>query len=57
MNQTDKTQIHRALNRCASELRGVAHRLSESGERDAAEIVEDMAGDVLAKWNAFNQRS
>jgi hypothetical protein len=31
----------------------VAQRIKEAGESEAAAIVDSMAGDVLAKWDAF----
>lgn len=50
MDRTSEHQTYMALTRCASELRGIAHRMSEAGETFTAEQLERIAAGLMAEW-------
>lgn len=50
MDRTTENQTYMALTRCASELRGIAHRMSEAGESLTAEQLERIARGLMDEW-------
>lgn len=49
MSGTDYRQVYKTIERCNAELRGVAHRLHESGDYDASRILVEAIGELDTK--------
>lgn len=50
MDRTTEHQTYMCLTRCASELRGIAKRMSEAGERLSASQLERIARGLMDEW-------
>jgi len=50
MDRTTEHQTFMTLTRCASELRGIAKRMDEAGERLTAEQLERIAQGLMDEW-------